>query len=787
MAPESLAPRDFRPKNWRNEWPPLVTIYGAGIAGLTAAQELAERGFTVIVYEPEEDVRAERDTCQVGGMARTHWVRIETSDRARLPERAGLLSPITPFREKIGFTRDRATIDDPGPELDAEARKLADHSKAALDAVAEKLAAHPEITRFYIDGIREPDEREGIDHERAQAVYESLIQRGISKERLRVRYLGAALSDVRGLIPEAHRIVQFNKSGRELPGEHGYRFFPSFYRHVFDTMRRIPLLQAKRASDLAFASSVEFFERYNFVATDTDQGRVYEATGRTVHDNIIALQKHEVDRADGLAPEPLPRQPSGSFKDIARMLRALFGDLRFSPRDVGLFQVKLFKYATSCEPRRREYEKLTWLEFLEIERYSPEFKQAMEQWPQALLAMRASRCDARTYGNMVLQLLLDQVRPTFTDGTLNGPTSEAWLDPWRTYLEHVHSVVFLRGKLTCLKLMDPGLTADVSPRDRPRLGYIVLAVPIEQLPEVITDQLIEALDQWNAERPERSGKLNTLRVARDFARRAMQPDLGAGPRERRALADFSGIQYFFNGDIHFVDGHTYFPDSEWGLSAIPQAHFRKDPMSWRTKFRGVLSVDIGQWHAPGNQGMGKTAWDSTPNEIAEEVLRQIRAGIEGGSRRVPEPIGYHIDDSMVFTKEGGVRANLSRFLINPPGTWDIRPGEPGDYDLMFDSLVLAGTYNKTYTRLTTMEAANESARHAVNAILRQLPEEQKKFIGNECQVWPLEEREVDDLDVFKEIDRGLWDRGMPHQVDISKLDRLPDNLLPKEPWPPRAT
>src|SRR5713101_6282765 len=27
---------------------------------------------------------------------------------------------------------------------------------------------------------------------------------------------------------------------RDLPGEHGFRFFPGFYKHVTDTMRRIP-------------------------------------------------------------------------------------------------------------------------------------------------------------------------------------------------------------------------------------------------------------------------------------------------------------------------------------------------------------------------------------------------------------------------------------------------------------------------------------------------------------------------------------------------------------------
>src|SRR6476469_9005108 len=26
----------------------------------------------------------------------------------------------------------------------------------------------------------------------------------------------------------------------DLPGEHGFRFFPSFYKHVTDTMKRIP-------------------------------------------------------------------------------------------------------------------------------------------------------------------------------------------------------------------------------------------------------------------------------------------------------------------------------------------------------------------------------------------------------------------------------------------------------------------------------------------------------------------------------------------------------------------
>src|SRR4051794_40723711 len=32
----------------------------------------------------------------------------------------------------------------------------------------------------------------------------------------------------------------------DLPGEHGFRFFPRFYRHVTDTMRRIPYHRNKQ-------------------------------------------------------------------------------------------------------------------------------------------------------------------------------------------------------------------------------------------------------------------------------------------------------------------------------------------------------------------------------------------------------------------------------------------------------------------------------------------------------------------------------------------------------------
>ena len=35
---------------------------------------------------------------------------------------------------------------------------------------------------------------------------------------------------------------------RPLPGEHGFRFFPGFYRHIIDTMDRIPYQGNRKVS-----------------------------------------------------------------------------------------------------------------------------------------------------------------------------------------------------------------------------------------------------------------------------------------------------------------------------------------------------------------------------------------------------------------------------------------------------------------------------------------------------------------------------------------------------------
>src|ERR1035438_7782619 len=45
-------------------------------------------------------------------------------------------------------------------------------------------------------------------------------------------------------------VIGSGTGGRhDLPGEHGFRFFPGFYKHVIDTLRRIPEAAGGNAFD----------------------------------------------------------------------------------------------------------------------------------------------------------------------------------------------------------------------------------------------------------------------------------------------------------------------------------------------------------------------------------------------------------------------------------------------------------------------------------------------------------------------------------------------------------
>ncbi len=106
---------------------------------------------------------------------------------------------------------------------------------------------------------------------------------------------------------------------RDLPAEHGFRFFPGFYRHVPDTMSRIPL------------------------------------AGGSVLDRLTAATRVMIARAGGRAEMISTAHRPGSLDDLSVVSRFLFEwttALGIPAGEQALLMERLMTLLTSCDERR---------------------------------------------------------------------------------------------------------------------------------------------------------------------------------------------------------------------------------------------------------------------------------------------------------------------------------------------------------------------------------------------------------------------------------------------------
>lgn len=729
-----------------------VTVFGAGIAGLTVAHELATRGFKVQVIDVEYNAELHPRTPRgpsatldrgIGGMARSQFAMrpggsLGGGEMQRLWSGEELLLDKTitfhPEPDETGCAR----------PLDPErARSLLDRLVATRTAlVAAKLPASAIV-------IRVPTLTD--DATNPQATRPSADAR--------VAYLRRELaSDIADLEPVIRRwdhphpacCVYFAPQGAIVPAEHGFRFFPSFYRHLFDTMRRTRILNP----------------------------RASERTKPTVFDNLVPTDELGFARAGAVRSFMVPRRATLSFEAIRKLLADVLGELEYTLDDIARFQLKLFTYMTSSTARRRrEYEHVSWGAFLDSERYSPVSREHIEYGPQMSAALRGSQSDARTQGNITIQLMLDQLKSdALADYTLAGPTSGAWLDHWHDFLVD-QDVEFARGELERFEVVDQQIRPVVNGTQATGT-YFVLALSLPGMSR-IAGSLIEAAQQARVPATELRDLERTLAFAGDLA-----TDLSRACPEG-PLQHLSGIQYYFDQEVRFWRGHTQYLDSAWGLTSIAQPQFWAGARRSSHGYRSILSVDIGIFDRAFD---GKTAWECDADEIARRAWRQIQDHHDdafthkyGPDAVFPTPIAYALDAKLVLDPTG-TRQNLSPFLVNRTSKFPTRPGKLGRdgesrcvsrYDVIAGRFVLAGTFMKTYTRLTSMEAANESARHAVNALLQAW-----NIGGDRCEIWDPEDHELEDLQWFKDVDEELVERGLPHFVDILGWRELPSQLVP---------
>ena len=486
---------------------------------------------------------------------------------------------------------------------------------------------------------------------------------------------------------------------RDLPGEHGFRFFPRFYRHVIDTMRRIP----------------------------------YGASG-TVADNLIDTTRCQLARYGRHAVD-LPARSPRTINDVRVVLddlgRFLGGDLGLSHDDFAFFGSKVWQIVTSCRERRlAEYETLGWWEFIGAENRSLAYQKLLGHGiTRSLVAAKAREASTKTIGDIFVQLIFDIVMPgPSTDRVLNGPTNDVWIDPWVAYLRsrgaaYHHnakavSVTFDGERIREARLDRGGATETVSG------DYFVFALPVEDVIDLITPEMINA-DPVLA-------SLFTLDDITEW---------------------MNGIQIYLTEDVSIARGHTIYVDSPWALTSISQAQFWNDiSMTGYAdgRVKGIISVDISEWDQKGLNG--KSARECTAEEIKAEVWDQLKRSLNYGDVMMLKDEHVHswsLDPGLRFSRYGET-ANEEPLLVNLVDTWKLRP----EAVTRISNLFLASDYVRTFTDLATMEAANEAARRAVNGIL-----DAARSDAARCSVWQLHEPEI--FAPWRELDFIRFSQGLP--------------------------
>lgn len=514
----------------------------------------------------------------------------------------------------------------------------------------------------------------------------------------------------------------------DLPAEHGFRFFPGFYRHLPDTMRRIPV-DGQR---------------------DGVAGNLVDST------RVLMAQAH--GRNELIGPARAPRD----LEDLTALNRFL----RDWATQVGIpvaeqigFTERLLTLLTSCDERRLEqWERMSWWEFSGAEQRSEAYgKFLADGLTRSLVAARAREMSARTGGYILLQLLADLTRHgASADRVLNAPTNDAWITPWVAHLRSLGVTLALGTPVVgidCAGRRITGVTVadgDGGATERIEADHYLAALPVEQLRLLVSPEM-----------------------------RAAEPRLAS--LDRLVTRWMNGIMFYLDEDVPLVPGHAIYIDSEWALTSISQAQFWAGIDLERYgdgRVQGILSVDVSEWERPSAR-TGKVASASTAEEIRAEVWAQLKDHLDDGTLRDENVVAAFLDPAIRFPNPTGA-TNLEPLLVNTAGSWHDRP----DATTRISNLYLASDFVRTHTDLATMEGANEAARRAVNAILQRTGSRAPR-----CGVWPLHEPAVfgpakaadklrwrlrrDARPLFEVApDGGLRPTGLPARALVDWLPRL---------------
>ncbi|MGH6798041.1 MAG: hydroxysqualene dehydroxylase, partial [Roseiarcus sp.] len=360
-----------------------------------------------------------------------------------------------------------------------------------------------------------------------------------------------------------------------VPGEHGFRFFPGFYKHVVDTMRRTPSFDGRKVADHLTPTTRVGFTQYS--------------------------------KPTFVTPSVFPLTPGDAGAVLRDILLTFEPITDLTPDDLAFFGARVWQILTSCKERRlAEYERTSWWDFIGAERRSAAYRKFLAVGiTRSLVAAKARNASTRTIGDVFVQLMLTIMNPSAgsTDRVLDGPTNLVWIDPWLADLEsrgvryvkeaQIEEILCEKGRIAGVVVSQQGKRAVVTG------DYYIAALPVERIAPMVNGRVLAA-----------------------------DPTLA----NLRALAAnvewMNGIQFYLHRDAPITHGHVIHIDTEWALTSVSQLQFWHDvprALFGDSEVRGILSVDVSDWTAPGSNG--RAAMDCSREEVVRETWSQLKRSI----------------------------------------------------------------------------------------------------------------------------------------------------------------
>lgn len=549
----------------------------------------------------------------------------------------------------------------------------------------------------------------------------------------------------------SYGVAETGKDGRHnLPAEHGFRFIPSYYRHLPETMREIP----------------------------------YWDSGKSVEDQLVEVAHVSFARFSGapmLMPSKMPSNLIGYFRLWRQMRRQ--NPPKLTLGELWFYYSRIWQLFTSCPERRdAEYEQISWWQYVAAETKSHNYRSYLANLSRTLVAANPRNVSTRTNGNSWLQMILG-MWSNKPDRILRGPTNEIWIHPWLKHLlklgvkyyinveavelrceNHNVSGVRLAGAVSNEHYNGVSGTVQVLDCDAYKItDYLrvdldnkvvrgdayIMAVPVERMSRLIINQ-----DHGG----QRESTPDSERWATVANRKDGDTELQKIYQLAFSVENMNGIQFYLKpspgtDQSPNLKGHTIIADSPLALTSIFQGHHWPDIDLSRYgdgSVRNILSVDISDWSSGLGRIYHKPANQLTRTQVMEEAWQDVKTAfrLSPGARVSDENLVDWFLDFDIRAAVNPEDRNDEPLLVSCVNTHRLRP----DAVTKIDNLYLAADYVATYTDLATMEGANEAARRAVNAILDKMDSRESRLA-----LYPLAEPEI--FAPFKAYDRQRFKRG----------------------------